>query len=42
MISSISSFQDINVVRAERKFFFWITASVTDADIVKHNGIKTL
>ena len=42
MISSISSFESINVVIPDPKTFFWIAASVAVAAAVNPNGIKTL
>ena len=40
MISSISSFENINVV-PNPKTFFWIAASIANADAVSPNGAKT-
>ena len=42
IISSISSFEIINVVTADAKIFFSIPASATDAAAVNSNGIKAL
>ena len=42
MISFISSLEIINGVVPDLNIFLWIAASVTDADRVNPNGIKTL
>ena len=42
MISTIFSFEIVNVVLSDWKIFLWIAASVADAAAVNPNGIKTL
>ena len=42
IISSISSFQTIDVFVSERNIFFWIPEPAADAATVNLNGIKTL
>ena len=42
MILFISSFEITNLIMRCPKNFFWIAASVTDADTYNPNGIKTL
>ena len=42
MISSISSFEIINVVNPDSNTFLWQAASVANAAAVNPNGIKTL
>ena len=42
MISSISSFEIINVVVPDPNIILWITQSVVDVAAVNCNGIKTL
>ena len=42
MISSISSFEIINVVVPDPNIILWITQSVVDVAAVNSNGIKTL
>ena len=41
MISSISSFEIINLVVPDSNIFLWIAASVADDAVVNPNGIKT-
>ena len=42
MISSISSFENINVVMIDPKVFFWIAAFIADAVGVNPRGTRTL
>ena len=42
MISSISSFEIINVVNQDSNTFLWQAASAVNAAAVNPNGIKTL
>ena len=42
MISTIFSFEIVNVVLSDWKIFLWIAASVADTAAVNPNGIKTL
>ena len=41
MISSISLFENIDVVMPDSLTLFWIAASLADAVVVNHNGIRT-
>ena len=42
MISSIFSFEIINVIKHDPKISFYICASIAAAAVVNPNGIKTL
>ena len=41
MISSISLFENIDVVMPDSLTLFWIAVSLADAVAVNHNGIRT-